>query len=148
MTVDLINLNCSLFDGLSSSELDQVISICHERIYHKNDIIANQGDIGNEVFIIVDGNVEILVNDKNDSAKKRTVAIIGKGHIIGEMGLVDQGPRSATMKAMDEPTILQVILYEELKNLCKQNTQIGFTVMGNLASEISIKLRRTNTSNT
>jgi len=144
MGIDFVNLKCSLFNGLSSSELDQIAAVCQEQVYKAGELIAMQGILGNELFIIDTGCVEILVDDKTNPNLKSTLAILGKGQIIGEMGMMDQTPRPVTVRAMDEPTIIQIIPYVDIQALCQKNTQIGFTVMSNLAAEISLKLRRVN----
>jgi len=133
-----------LFSSLQDEDLHLIAEICQERTYHKGDIISSQGELGNEVLIITQGYVEILVDDRRDPLIKRIVANLGEGQIIGEMGLVDQGTRSATVRAIDEPTFVQVIEYKDLKQLCENNTKIGYIIMKNLAADISFKLRHAN----
>jgi CRP-like cAMP-binding protein len=57
------------------------------------------------------------------------------------MTLVDRGARSATVRAADGPTVLQVIPHAALRELCEQDNHIGFVVMRNLAAELSLRLR-------
>jgi CRP-like cAMP-binding protein len=73
---------------------------------------------------------------------------LGTGQIIGEMALVDRGPRSATVRAIHTPTIVQVIRHADFHQLCQENTQIGYTVMYNIAADLSFKLRHRNLSDT
>jgi len=136
--------NIELFSKLSEEELVQIAAISQERVYHYSEIIAIQGERGKEILIITKGYVEILVNDRKDPAVKRVVANLGIGQIIGEMGLVDQGPRSATVRAIEEPTHVQVISYNDLRSLFERNTKIGYIMMSNLAADISFKLRHAN----
>jgi CRP-like cAMP-binding protein len=64
------------------------------------------------------------------------------------MALVDKGARSATVKAIIDPTVVQAIRAEDFDRICNQNTHIGFIVMRNLASDISFKLRHRNLNET
>ena len=66
--------------------------------------------------------------------------------LIGEMSLVDRGPRSATVRAIQDPTIVQVIQHEEFQALCQKNNRIGYLVMLNIAADLSFKLRHRNLS--
>lgn len=139
-----ILLNIELFNGLSDDELHQVAAICQERVLNKGEIFAVQGETGSEFFIITEGLVEILVKDKQKPSQYRVVANLGIGQIIGKLGLVDQGPRSVTVRAITQPTEVQVIHYIDFLTLCENNSHIGYIVMGNLAADTSFKLRRSN----
>jgi CRP/FNR family transcriptional regulator/CRP/FNR family cyclic AMP-dependent transcriptional regulator len=132
-----------LFEGLGEQDLDKVATICQEKRYHKGDIIAREGEAGDELYIITDGFVEVLLGDR-PKATARVVVSLGTGQIIGEMSLLDQGPRSASIRAVSEPTIVQVVCRADFENLCQQNTNIGYAVMRNLAADLSFKLRHRN----
>ena len=66
--------------------------------------------------------------------------------LIGEMSMVDQGPRSASVRAIHDPTVVQVIRHEDFQALCQRNTHIGYVVMYNMAADLSFKLRHRNLS--
>lgn len=128
-----------LFDGLTEAELDEIAAICQSRRFTKGDILAVEGKIGDDLFIVTEGAVEVVVDDQQ--ALPRVVINLGIGQLIGEMSLVDQGPRSATVRAIHDPTIVQVIRHDDFHELCKRNTRIGYVVMYNMAADLSFKLR-------
>ncbi|MFC1879808.1 cyclic nucleotide-binding domain-containing protein, partial [Chloroflexota bacterium] len=134
-----------LFGGLSDQELEKVAKICKHRQFEKNEIIAQQGEIGNELFIIIDGFVEVVLGERAGNAA-RVVVSMGGGQIIGEMALLDQGPRSASIRATSDPTTVQVIQRDNFEELCQRDTNIGYIVMRNLAADLSFKLRLRNLS--
>ena len=68
---------------------------------------------------------------------------LGQGQSFGEMGLVDRGPRSATVRA-DSDTDLYAINCEQFLELCELLPQLGFQVMLNIAADLSFKLRHRN----
>lgn len=136
-------LSVETFEGLNSSELEQIASICVEKTLQPGDLLTTQGVPGDELFIITQGFVEILVLSSAEGRSKALVNL-GPGQIIGEMALVDKGPRSATVKALSKPTVVQVIRHQEFDELCQQNTRIGYIVMRNLAIDLSFKLRHQN----
>lgn len=142
--MELISLirSVELFSGLSDDEIKQLAAICKERQYRQGEIIAQQGDTGDELFIITRGYAEIRVAER---AKESKVIInLGEGQLVGEMALVDFGPRSATVLAGNDPTVVQVIQRDDFEKLCQQNTNIGYIIMRNIASDLSFKLRHRN----
>lgn len=132
-----------LFEGLSEQQILKVSQICKEQRYHPGQIIAHEGAQGDEMYIITDGFVEVVLGERPNSAA-RVVVSLGIGQIIGEMALLDQGPRSASIRATSEPTVVQVIHREHFEHLCQQDTHIGYLVMRNLAADLSFKLRHRN----
>ena len=132
-----------LFEGLKEDELEDVAKICFEKRYSSGDTITKEGDNSDELFIITDGFVEVLLGERRKSAAKVVVSL-GSGQIIGEMALLDQGPRSASVRATSDPTIVQMIQRQDFDKLCQQNTNIGYKVMRNLAADLSFKLRHRN----
>jgi CRP/FNR family cyclic AMP-dependent transcriptional regulator len=132
-----------LFDGLTDADLKMVAALCKVRKYRAGDLLTEQGKNGRELYIISDGLVEVIVHEPTSD---RVILNLGTGQLIGEMSLVDQGPRSATVKAVHDPTIVQVIRYKDFESLCKQDTNIGYRVMQNLAADLSFKLRHSNLS--
>lgn len=141
--MDLKNIlkGVELFDGLSDTELDQVIDLCQERHYNENDIVAKQDTSSTELFIIQEGFVEINV-ERGDNSPSKVIVNLGSGQTIGEMTLVDQGPRSATVRAIQSPTIVQVIDQADFADLCEREFHIGYTVMRNIAADLSFRLRQ------
>lgn len=143
--MELTNMlkGAELFDGLSKSELEEIASICTEKRLHAGEYLIKEGDSGAEMYIITDGFVEILLGE-NPPTPARVVVNLGPGQITGEMTLLDLGPRSASVRALSEPTILQAIHRDDLNVLCQKNTHIGYIVMRNLALDLSFKLRHRN----
>lgn len=76
------------------------------KVFQAGEIIMRQGDVGECAYIIENGRVEILL-EKADGSVQR-VGTRGAGTIIGEMALVDNEPRIATIKAMEECSLLEI----------------------------------------
>jgi len=134
-----------LFNGLSISELNLVASICQERHLQRGELITSQGEPGDDLFIVTQGFIEIILEESQKEPRK-VVVNLGEGQIVGEMSLVDQGPRSATARAAIDPTTVKVIRRADFESLCEQNGHIGYIVMRNIASDLSFKLRHRNLS--
>lgn len=128
-----------LFQGLTDSELDEIAAICQPRRFKKGDLLAVEAEPGRDLFIITSGTVEVIVESQKSSPK--VVINLSTGQLIGEMSLIDRGARSATVRAIQDPTTVQAIRYQDFHNLCKRNNHIGYVVMFNMAADLSFKLR-------
>jgi CRP-like cAMP-binding protein len=133
--------NVELFDGITPDELEAVSKICRERSYHAGDVLTKQGEPGDELYVICDGFVEVLRSVTPSDPSPRAVVNLGQGQIVGEMALVDLGPRSATVRTISEKTVVQVIQRDDFKRLCDENYHLGYIVMRNIAADLSFKLR-------
>jgi CRP-like cAMP-binding protein len=133
-----------LFHGLSEAELDQIVEIFQESSLGRGDLIAEQGEPGDTLFLVTEGFAEVIRG--SDDEGSQVLVNLGKGQIIGEMSLVDKGPRSATVRALSSPTIIQRATRQDFEQLCEKNTRIGYIVMRNIAADLSFKLRQRNLS--
>ncbi len=76
------------------------------KIYKAGDIIMRQGDQGDAAYIIEKGQVEILIEKANGLVQR--MGTRGPGTIIGEMAIVDSEPRIATIKAVEDCSLLEI----------------------------------------
>jgi len=136
-----------LFDGITPYELEAVAKICHQRSYRVGDPIITQDDHGDELYVICDGFVEVLHSETPSDPSPRAIVNLGQGQIVGEMALVDRGPRSATVRAISEKTVVHVIQREDFEKLCDENYHLGYIVMRNIAADLSFKLRHQHLTN-
>jgi CRP/FNR family transcriptional regulator, cyclic AMP receptor protein len=134
--------NVEIFKGLTDIELTEICKLCNSRQLKVGEDLVTEGDIGEEFFLITQGSVEVVVGTTRPSP--RTVIHMGEGQLIGEMALIDQGRRSATVRAIQEPTRVQIIQNDDFQDLCERNTRVGYVVMRNMAADLSFKLRHLN----
>ena len=135
-TVELLR-GVDIFEGLTDHELKRIAGICREARYAKGQVVTTQGEEGEEMYVVRDGLVEVTVGE---TSEPRTVVNLGTGQVVGEMALVDRGPRSATVRCVTDAT-LNVIERDAFERLCQSNAQIGMVVYRNLAADLSFKLR-------
>ncbi|WP_420627488.1 cyclic nucleotide-binding domain-containing protein [Candidatus Leptofilum sp.] len=130
-----------LFANLEADELEQLAAICQEKSFGAGEIIITQNTTGKEMYIVAAGSAEVFIQGVNDA---RSLVVLGKGQVIGEMALIDQGYRSASVRTTREGATLYLIESEAFYQLCEANNHIGFIVMRNLAIDIAFKLRHRN----
>ena len=94
-----------LFSGLRYKELTQIAKCCREARYSPGSVLLSQGEKGLGLFIITKGTVRITRKNSPDGAEE-VLATAGMADIIGEMALLDDMPRSATVTAIDEVSVL------------------------------------------
>jgi CRP-like cAMP-binding protein len=92
-----------LFADLSPADLKQVAAATGERLHADGDIIAQEGDPGEELYIITSGAVRVLAG-----ADKAEVARRGPGEYVGEMAIISQEPRMASLVAAGEVRLLSL----------------------------------------
>jgi CRP-like cAMP-binding protein len=141
--VDLLR-SVELFDGLTDQQFETLASVFDERAYKRNEMVFEQGDEGDRLYVVRRGFVEVVVDDEQGQEGPRTLINLGRGQVFGEMALVDRGKRSATVRSVDDGTTVNSISHEAFTNLCQKDTAIGYTVMRNIAADLSFKLRLRN----
>lgn len=129
-----------LFNGLSSTQLDALVSIAQREEYSLGETILEQGQGGSCMYVIAVGQVEIVRYNADGSA--RTAIFLGEGQLFGELALLDFGSRSASVLADEDPTTLYMIDRADVDTLCHADTELGFILMRNLARDLAFKLRR------
>jgi CRP/FNR family transcriptional regulator/CRP/FNR family cyclic AMP-dependent transcriptional regulator len=133
-----------MFMGLSEAMLDEVAQLCQVVGYEAGQIIVERNSPPAQLYLIQEGTVKILATTPEASREAEPVVVtLGTGQSFGEMGLVDKGLRSATVKAIT-PTRLLAIDCARFRNLCETNTDLGYQVMRNIAADLSFKLRNRN----
>jgi CRP-like cAMP-binding protein len=127
-----------LFHDLTRKEIFEVNELLHERVYEKNEIVFERGDPGHGVFIVVSGKLRV---DPNHELFKTAVPDIGPGESVGELALFDEGPRSATIMAI-ERTVTVALFQAEFSSLLTKNKSIGVKVLFEMARTLSRRSRQ------
>lgn len=122
-----------LFQHLSYKEQVAVLSIAHSRIYEPGAEIVKQGDPGQEMFIIVDGEVVV----ERDGV---AIAELGPGGHFGEMSIVDDAPRSASVRARKRTDVL-IIGQSEIGGLMRLDPVLAVKILWTLVQALSGRLR-------
>jgi inner membrane transporter RhtA len=116
------------FDGLSAPDLAAIASVVEPRSVPAGAVLTLQGELGDEFFMIADGEVEISVNG-------REIRHLGQGDYLGEIALVSGGPRTATAVA-SKPTRLFVLPEPAFTALLLQQHRIEDRVLTTVADRM------------
>ena len=82
--------NVPLFSSCSTKDLEKIAKAGDELVMPAGSMIVDQGQTGREAFIVLEGTVTVKRNGKK-------VATLGAGTVVGELSLLDHGPRTATV---------------------------------------------------
>jgi CRP/FNR family transcriptional regulator, cyclic AMP receptor protein len=138
-----------IFMELNPDQLEKISQICQQKTYDGNEIIFKENTTGDELYVILNGQVEILVDPNTLGTSEAqgigpsTIATLRRGQSFGEVALVDQGVRSASARCAQDGTKLLIIDRQELENLCQADLELGYQVMRNIAADLSLKIRQT-----
>jgi len=100
-----------LFAGLDKKDLQLLGAYCQERKYSAGSTLIKQGDTGVGLYVITGGTVHITKATDPDKAEL-DLGTVGPGNVLGEMSLLDDLPRSATITAVDDVTALLLPVWE------------------------------------
>lgn len=134
-----------LFENLLPEEFEYLAEISQIKEYKDGDIIFYEAEPGNSLYVIIEGEVEILRKDAE--GKLKSIAVLKAGDFFGEMSLIDKELRSATAraKAKDNKDVKVLMLTSENLHSFAKIYRNGFTmVVINIARVMSKRLRETN----
>lgn len=136
--------NTSLGGGLSLAQRARLAAQCRMYRYPPGAKIVHEDEIGNEMYIIQDGALEVW-NDPDLPGQPpqnlRHAATLRPGQIAGELGMVDQGQRSADLVAGPEGVSLLGLTRERLLALCEDDPDLGVLLLWNFATALSQRVR-------
>ena len=138
-----------LFDNLSKSQLELVAAICSSSEYQPGDVLMKEQESSDGMYIIARGSVEVLMNpsfvgaNADENMESVVLTELRQGQVFGEVSLVDQGIRSATIRVNQAGTQLIEIPRDKLIKLCDTYPELGYKVMKNVAADLAFKIRNT-----
>ncbi|MFN2137698.1 MAG: cyclic nucleotide-binding domain-containing protein [Candidatus Promineifilaceae bacterium] len=136
-----------IFDNLSAVQYDLIAYLCHEDRPQTGTILFREQEQSDDLYVIAAGGVEVLVDTSvivaSDASRpeERVLTELREGQVFGEVALVDQGIRSASIRISRPNTYLLRIPRKQLIALCDTYPALGYRIMRNLAAELALKLR-------
>jgi len=127
-----------LFGGLGDDVLRSFVATLEVSEPGAGTVVFKEGESGRELYVILDGEVEVLRHSKRGHETR--VAILGPGDWFGEMSVLDVLPRSATTRVLAPSHLLRLTAHE-LDTLYRKDTRSYALLVLNIARELSRRLR-------
>jgi len=124
-----------MFSRLSDEALTEVGAALQKRQLAADETLFNQGDPGDDLFIVQEGSIAIFVPSTDKPGQERPIRIFGPGEALGEMALIDRRPRSVGARALEASHVL-VLTGQDFRRLLQQYADVSMAVMGGLSDRI------------
>ena len=130
-----------LFEDLTSEELDRVLAIAQKETRKAEEVVFKEGDVGDKFYVILSGEVRVM--KPITSLGNEALAILKPGDFFGEMALIDDSPRSASVVASADTTLL-CITKKDFESLLFLNKDLAYNLLWTFVRTLSSRLRETN----
>jgi CRP-like cAMP-binding protein len=145
----IILRQADVFCDLREPQLEMIAHLCTELDPGPGEIILRESSSGRDLFVIAVGEVEVTVDpalvraSSQPNSEPIIIATLRAGQTFGEIAMVDEGLRSASVRSTGRKTRLLRISRDRLIRLCDNYPDLGYVLMRNIAAELAFKLRET-----
>lgn len=129
------------FDTLDENELKEVLSVSTKVEKSAGEILFEEGDAGNEFYVIMSGAVRI--SKKIPGIGEEALVVLRPGDYFGEMALIEGAPRSADAIIHEDAALLS-IAKGDLEKLMDKDKALGYKLLWKFVGTLSARLRETN----
>jgi len=133
----------TIFKDLDEDEIKQVAEVCREERFVSGEFIFREGEHGNRLYLIVDG--EVRISRDVPGIGEEALAILKAGALFGEMAVFDRTERS-THAISNGGTTALTISRPDFEMLLDFNRELAYKVLWACARLVSARLRSTNDS--
>jgi HEAT repeat protein len=123
-----------LFEGLAPEDLQRIAATATERVYAPGEVLVREGDVGDELVVILEGSVRVV---RHEDGEERLVRRYAAGQHIGELAVLRERPRAATVVA-DEPGVRGLVIGGQgLRAILRERPEAAMAMLATLAERIS-----------
>lgn len=138
-----------IFKGLREEDLSEILNVVREKRFHEGDLIMQEGDDGNSMYMILEGELGVsksLTMKFGEDDFRKTEKILNrltaKDHaIFGEMALIAQDKRSASIQANTDCVLLEMSR-DDFIRLIESRPELGVKILFNLSQLLISRLRQ------
>ena len=135
----------SFFEKLDNDGLLVVAENIQLMEMEPGEVLFSEGDKGDTVYFVVGGELEVIketVSGREVGIDKVTIATLSKGRSIGEMSVIDNTPRSATVRSVTK-SILIALTLDGFNHICDQRPRVGIEILKGISRLLSMNMRKT-----
>lgn len=117
-----------LFEGISAESMSRLAAVAGEQEFAPGQFIVRQGQVGTGLYLVVDGSVSVLRGAEE-------LATLGAGEFFGELSVIDQRPRNASVQATEPTTVLAIASWDLLA-LLESDSALSLNLIKGLVARI------------
>jgi len=129
----LLLRNVPLFSVLPENQLALLTGAVSRKSFPRSTTIIATGDVTESLFVVISGRLKVMISD--DEGREVILAILGPNEFFGEMGLIDDHPRSASVVALEACELLS-LSKRDFKRCLAENFEMAMTVMRGLVTRL------------
>ncbi len=129
----LLLRNVPLFSALPEQQLALLTSLVSRRSFPRGTTIIAKGDITESLYVVISGRLKVMMSD--EEGREVILATLGPNEFFGEMGLIDDSPRSASVVALEACEMLS-LSKRDFKKCLEENFEMSMTVMRGLVKRL------------
>jgi CRP/FNR family cyclic AMP-dependent transcriptional regulator len=129
----LLLRNVPLFTVLSEHQLALLTSVVSRRSFPRGTAVMAAGDATDSLYVVISGRLKVLMSD--DEGREVILTMLGPSEYFGEMGLIDDSPRSASVITV-EPSELLILSKRDFGKCLSDNFEMCMTVMRGLVKRL------------
>jgi CRP/FNR family transcriptional regulator, cyclic AMP receptor protein len=133
-----------VFQGLTPADLDPVLTASEVITRKPRDIVVHEGTVGDGLYVVLEGEIEVFLPERAAGGGQRATRIrlnrLGPGRCLGEYGVIDDQPASASAAAVSASR-LWFLPKAEFRKLVERHDRVGRVVYGNLLRYLVSRLR-------
>ncbi|UCB49415.1 MAG: cyclic nucleotide-binding domain-containing protein [Deltaproteobacteria bacterium] len=138
--IEFLILNIPILGTLQDKELMVIESYLNFIELTPGEIVFREGEPGDYVCFVVEGSLDVL--KRSESGEDIVISTLSKGRSIGEMSVIDDLPRSASVKARTKATLL-TLSRENFDYILAEHSKIGVKILKGIARLLCLNLRKT-----
>ena len=129
----LLLRNVPLFSVLPENQLSTLTSAVSRKSFPRGTTIIAAGDVTESLYVVISGRLKVMISD--DEGREVILAILGPNEFFGEMGLIDDAPRSASVAALEACELLS-LSKRDFRRCLAENFEMAMTVMRGLVKRL------------
>ena len=138
--IEDVLISIPLFNGFNSDDLKVVASRCNMIEVEKGELVFKEGDKGDYMCFVAAGMLDVI--KQSEAGKSAPITTLTRGRSIGEISLIDDYLRSATVRANKKSSLI-TLSKSNFEGILEHHPQVGIKLLKGLTRILSLSLRKT-----
>ena len=121
------------FHGVSDAEIEALCQVAQLRRYAPDQVLCHEGEIEHTFYIVADG--QVAITHRLSDNEQRLITLLHPGQFFGEMALIEQKPRAASVRTTAHTTVLE-ISEDVFNNLLRDSPSIALTMIRQITANL------------